>query len=132
MAVAVTNTTVTFNTAVAITKSAATSSVIDTAEVFTITPTKAVTTGADYKGVIIINNTATDQGTITYSIADGELWAATGAATGSVAQGVSSVIEIEGGKLNQADGTILLTLTPASGKRLLTDHAATVSYIQTK
>lgn len=132
MAVAVTNTTCIFNTAVAVTKNAATSTTIDEAEVFTITPTKVVTTGADWKNVIIIDNVATDQGSITYSIANGELWAAIGAGTGTVAQGTSAVIEIEGGRFDKANGTVLLTLTPASGKRLLTDHAAAVSYIQTK
>lgn len=125
MAVTCTNTNPTENTITTVTRNAATSSVIDATEVFTITPTKA-----DSKVLIYIENIATDQGTLTYSIAAGGFWAAGSALTGSVAQGVGRGIVLEGGKYKSAAGSIAITFTPASGKRLLTDHLLQVEVIQ--
>lgn len=122
MAVAVTNSTVSLNSAVNKTFNAATADTADLAEVFTITPTKA-----DYKTVIEISNVT---GILAYSIAAGDLWAGK-AVTGTVAANKTVIIEVEGGKVMQNDGTILLTLTPASGTKLLTNHAASVQVIQT-
>ena len=120
MAVAVVNTQCIFNEAVEKTFNAATATVADAAEVFTITLTKA-----DYKSVIEISNVSGSDGTLTYSFAAGDLWAGV-EVTGSVDQGETAVIEVEGGKVMQNDATILLTLTPADGKILLTDHEASV------
>ncbi|MFD0673928.1 hypothetical protein [Cohnella sp. GCM10027633] len=125
MAVSCTNTNPTENTITTATRNAATSSTIDQTEVFTITPTKA-----DNKVLIYIENVAADQGTLTYSIAAGGFWAAGAALTGSVAQGVGRCIVLEGGKYKAAAGTIAITFTPASGKRLLTDHALRVTVFQ--
>jgi hypothetical protein len=126
MAVTITNTKlVSMNTGLAMTANAATSTVIDTAEVFTATPTRP-----DYKLVYIIYN-GSGHGAITYSIAVGDFWAGTSAVTGSVAAGASVAIELEGGRVKQDDGTVAITLTPASGKRLLTDHAAGMYVIET-
>lgn len=125
MAVAVVNTQCIFNEAVEKTANAATATVADASEVFTITLTKA-----DYKSVIEISNVSGSDGTLTYSFAAGDLWAKA-EVTGEVAQGETSVIEVEGGKVMQDDATILLTLTPADGKILLTDHEATVQVVQT-
>jgi hypothetical protein len=125
MAVSAVNTTIAAeNTITTVTVNAATSSVIDATEVFTLTPTKA-----DAKVAIVIENGPT-HGTITYSIAAGGFWAAGSALTGSVAQATTRVIVLEGGKYKAAAGTIAITFTPASGKRLLTDHAMSVSVIQ--
>lgn len=125
MAVAVTNTNIpTKNTVTTITSNAATSSVIDTAEVFTITPVKR-----DGKVLIKINNGPT-HGTVTYSIAKGGFWQAISALTGSVAQATNIGIVLESAKYKKTDGTIVITFTPASGKRLLTDHALTVEVIE--
>lgn len=124
MAVSTTNSQMVENTITTITANAATSSVIDATEAFTITPTKA-----DYKTLITINNVAAAQGTITYSIAAGGYWASLNALTGSVAQGLSRGIVLEGAKYKGATGTIVITFTPASGKRLLTDHTMTVQVI---
>ena len=125
MAVSCTNSQMVENTITTITANAATSSVIDTAEVFTITPTKS-----DQRVLITINNVASNQGTVTYSIAAGGFWGAGSALTGSVAQGISRGIVLEGAKYKAAAGTIAITVTPASGKRLLTDHAMTMQVIQ--
>lgn len=125
MAVAAVNSTLTVNTIGTVTENAATSSVIDATEVFTLTPTKA-----DHKVLIIIRNVASNQGTITYSIAAGTYWAAGAALTGSVAQGLARAIVLEGAKYKAQAGTIAITFTPASGKRLLTDHLMVVDVIQ--
>lgn len=125
MAVAVTNATILlYNTITTLTDNPATSSVIDATEVFTITPTKP-----DGRVLIEIENGPT-HGTITYSIAAGGFWAAGSALTGSVAQTLSRGIVLESAKYLSAAGTIVITFTPASGKRLLTDHLLTVRVTQ--
>lgn len=125
MAVTVTNTTlVAYNTSVAKTNNPATSTVADEVEVFTITPTKS-----DYKVMIEIVNGPT-HGTISFSIAAGGYWAAGSALTGTVAQATTRLIVLEGAKYKALAGTIAITLTPASGKKLLTDHASAVNCIQ--
>ena len=125
MAVTATINTLAVNTLGVITASAATSSVANATEVFTITPTVR-----DQDVLLTINNVAADQGTVTYSIAAGGLWAAGAVSTGSVAQGVSSGIILEGAKYKSSTGTYVITFTPATGKRLLTDHAMTMQVIQ--
>lgn len=124
MAVAVTNSSPTENTITTLTDNPATSSVIDATEVFTITPTKS-----DQRVLIEIENGPTN-GTITYSIAAGGFYAASAALTGSVAQDLCRGLVLEGSKYKSATGTIVITFTPASGKRLLTDHALVVRVIQ--
>lgn len=125
MAVTVTNSTIAaINTAQELTNNAATSSTIDETEVFTITLTRA-----DAKAVLIIDNPAS-QGTVTYSIAAGTYWAAGAAKTGSVAQAKSSVIQLEGAKYMNEDREIKITFTPATGKRLLTDHTLAMKVVE--
>jgi hypothetical protein len=125
MTVTVTNTTLTaFNTEVVLTNNPATSTVADATQVFNITPTKA-----DYKVLIEIVNGPT-HGAVAWSIAAGDYWAAGSTKTGSVAQATTEVIMLEGAKYKTQAGVIAITLTPASGKRLLTDHAAAVNCIQ--
>jgi hypothetical protein len=125
MAVTCINSSIATNMITTVTRNAATSSVIDATEVFTITPSKA-----DYKVVIYIENVAAGQGTVTYSIAAGGYWAAGSALTGSVAQGVGRAIVLEGAKYKSVAGSIAITFTPASGKRLATDHLLQVEVIQ--
>jgi hypothetical protein len=124
MSVTVTNTNITaFNAEVEVTNNPATSTTIDQTQVFTITPTKA-----DYKTLIEIINGA-GHGAVAFSIAAGDYWAGTSAKTGSVAAGKTEVIVLEGGKYKSQAGTIAITLTPNTGKRLLTDHNASVNVI---
>lgn len=123
MAVTVTNTPiVSLNTQATVTANAATSSVIDATEVFTITPT-----GKDRKSIITLTN-GTGHGSYTYSIAKGAgVFQAAAAKTGTVAAGASVCIQLDSGRYKSSSGTIVITLTPASGKRLLTDHAASMT-----
>ena len=120
MAVSITNTKLTaLNADQTLTQNAATSSVIDATEVFTITPT-----GKPNKTLIGFVNGA-GHGAYTYSIAAGAgVFKAPAAKTGSIAAGATEVIEIDLGRYQSASATVVVTLTPASGKRLLTDHAA--------
>jgi len=120
MAVAVTNTAVTaLNADQTLTQNAATSAVIDAVEVFTITPTKKPN-----KTLVAFVNGA-GHGAFTYSIAVGAgVFKASAAKTGSIAAGATEVIQLDLGRYLSATGTVVVTLTPANGKRLLTDHAA--------
>lgn len=125
MAVSCTNTNILkYDTEYTVTKNAATSSVIDATEVFTITPTKADA------NMVISLTVATGHGAVAYSVAAGGQWASVSALTGSVAEAATEAIVLEGAKYKSTSGTYVITLTPASGKRLLTDHAATMQVIE--
>lgn len=123
MATAITNIQTVLNTGTLSTATAATATVADATEVFTFTPTKS-------KYVIQINNVSASDGSVTYSIAKGTHWAATVPLTGTILQGTSQVIELDTARVKGALGVISLTLTPASGKILLTDHELTIQAIQ--
>jgi len=128
MAVAVVNTGVSaYDTEYAVTANAATSAVINEAEAFTVTPTKA-----GHKVSILLTNAA-GHGAYTWSLPVGALWAGDTltAETGSVAAGATQVIQLASGKHLSAAGTYVITLTPATGKRLLTDHVAVMEVIET-
>lgn len=128
MAVTVTNSTMSlYDTEYTVTPNAATSSVIDEVEVFTVTPTKAA------HQVAITFTNASGHGPYTYSVPIGALWAGDTATafTGSIAAGAEEIIQLESGKHLDANGKYLITLTPASGKRLLTDHVAVMKVIET-
>jgi len=125
MAVAVTNATMLlFNKGYAITSNAATADSADLAEVFTITPT-----GKPSHLLIIINEVSSG-GAVAVSVAAGGLWAAGSALSESVASGTSEAIVLETAKYMAAAGTIAVTLTPASGKKLKSDHGATMQVIE--
>lgn len=126
MAVTVTNSTLTaFDTKVATTSNAATADVDGTAEVFTITPTETTARVA----VIIGGTGSAADGNISYSFAAGDFWAGT-AVAGTVTKNTEAVIQVETAHVLQDDGTIALTLTPASTDKLKTDHAAYVKVIE--
>ena len=126
MSVTVTNTLITaLNADQTLTSNAATSSVADAARVFTITPT-----GKANKTAIAFVNGA-GHGAYTYSIAAGaNVFKASAAKTGSIAAGATEVIQLDMGRYTSAAGKIVVTLTPASGKKLLTDHAAAMWVVE--
>lgn len=105
-----------FNVNKVITATPATSTVINTAEVFTVTPTSA-----DYKTNVVLTNGA-GHGAVAVSIPAGDQYGAGEALTFSIADGKRVVIELEAGKYMNG-GAYAITVTPATGKRLLTDHA---------
>lgn len=119
MAVTITKTTISsLNVDQTLTANAATAEGANGTEVFTITPSKS-----GGKMALMFYNGA-GHGAITYSIAAGDFFASTVAITGSIAAGAIEVLQVETAKVMQDDGTIAITLTPASGKILLTNHAA--------
>jgi hypothetical protein len=124
MAVAVTNSPIAdFNTLSALTPCPATSSTLNEAEVFTITPTRA-----DHRVVLEIYNGPT-HGTVTWSIAAGGFPQSGAALTGDIAQDTQKTIMLDA-KYKSATGTYVITFTPATGKRLLTDHAMGMRVIE--
>lgn len=128
MAVTVTKTTLTaLNTLTTVTKNLATADTDSLAEVFTITPTKK-----DGKCALLIGTlpTGTPDGDITYSVTAGTHWAGA-AISGTFTKGIAErMIQLDTAKVLSAAGTILLTLTPASTDKLVTDHAAYVKFLQ--
>jgi hypothetical protein len=128
MAVAVTNTPLSaYGTEAAVTFSAATATVSNTAEVFTITPTRPAS-----KMVIMIKAGAATEGAVAWSIAAGATnhFGSGAADTGSVAQGTTEAIVIDTARHMSSTGTIPITLTPATGKILLTDHVASMAVVE--
>ncbi len=127
MAISVVNSEVTaLGTVTELNLAAATSTVIDTAEEFTITPDPEKQMG---RCAIVIKNELEG---LAFSLAPGDFWASGVALTGTVAafDSTLSVIVVESAKYKKANGTMSLTLTPASGKALKTDHAAAVGFLE--
>ena len=114
------------NTDQTFTKVAATSTVTNGDEVFTLTPT-----AGDGKLALFFQNTSTSA--YTYSIAAGDLWAGA-AITGSIAAGTVNleVLQADMAKVMQDDGTVAITLTPATGVALVAGHAAAMYCLQLK
>lgn len=121
MAITVVNTSLTNkNIGYPVKVNAATADTANLAEVFTFTPNKQ-----DGKTLIRITVGPTN-GAVAFSIGAGDFWMGINPKTGSVAQATSEVIQIESAKYMKDDGTIDITFTPASGKKLLTDHLLSV------
>lgn len=121
--IAITNTKIAaLNTSQALTFMAADSDTADLVQKFIYTPT-----GKDNKIVIGFKNTT---GILAYSIAAGVGVFGAAAKTGTVAATSTGVIQIETGKYMLANGTIEITITPAAGTKLLTNHAAALFVIE--
>ena len=110
-------------TALEFTTTAATADTADLAEVFEITPTKG-------ELIIHVNNVSGANGTVTWSLAAGTHWAAGAALTGSIAQGKAYILRVDTAKYKGAAGKLSLTITPASGKKLKTDHTLVITATQ--
>lgn len=112
------------NKGVVSTATAATVDTAGTAETFEITPVR------DSGFYIEINNVSAVNGSVTYSLDVGDYYAAPfGPLTGTIAQGASAIICPESAKYKKSTGKLVLTVTPASGKKLKTDHALTVKAV---
>lgn len=124
MAVTITNTTITaINTITTGTSNAATSSVIDATEVFTLTPT------VPSKRIAIRISVANSHGTVAFSVAANPGYRGK-AVTFSVAQNTNKYIVLDSSEGLSATGTVVITATPASGKRLATDHALAIEVVE--
>ena len=124
-AVACTNVTLVRNTVALQAPDAATADVADTAEIFTITPTKGV------DKMIIEVAVANTNGTVACSLGAGAGYWPSKAQTFNAVQNKTSVFHIcDIARFLTTSATVLLTLTPAAGKKLLTDHTAKVQVIE--
>lgn len=103
---------------------AQTGTTITSEEVFKITPTRRMG-----QTCIVVYN-ITGHGSLTFSLAPGAFWAAGVALTGVVAAATHTMLFVETAKYLQADGTMLLTLTPAAAKKLTTNHVAKVAFLE--
>ena len=122
---AFTNTLITtLNTFQTVTKIVADADTANLAQKFIYTPT-----GKDNK-IVIFLQVANTHGAVATSIKGGAGVFGTAAKTDSVAQNTTEVVQIETGRYIQADGTIEITLTPASGKKLASEHVATLFLVE--
>jgi hypothetical protein len=123
--IAITPATVTaFNTAASAAAAAAVSSTANEAEVFEV-----AIVGKPTKVALMFNN-ANSHGSYTYSIAAGAFGTSGAAVTGTIVQNkTGEVVQLETGKVQDSTGKIVITVTPATGKRLATDHACTIRAI---
>ena len=111
-----------YETPVAMAAAAATSSVVNTAEDF------EVTFGTADSRVILVATVANTHGSVTLTAPAGAFWF--GKATSiAIAQNATRVLVLEGAKGKLATDKIVITATPATGKRLATDHAFTLAAI---
>lgn len=105
---------------------AATETVADKAQTFIITPDPEKQMGR----CAIVVQESSGGGNMTFSLAAGNFWASGVALTGTITSSKTMVIVVESAKYKKANGTMSLTLTPASGKVLKTDHAAAVGFLE--
>lgn len=113
-----------FDTVTAYSPTAATATDANATETFDLVLTKKPS-----KAILMFYN-ANSHGTYTVSIAAGDCWAGAASATLSIPQNTTKAVQINTSKYMNSDGTIAITLTPASGKILLTNHAATIGCIE--
>jgi GTPase SAR1 family protein len=111
-----------FRTAVDSAAAAATSSVADTAETF-----EFVATG---KPFIVEASVANTHGSVALALVAGDGWAGKTTTIGAAVQNKVTDFYVESGYGVNSDGKIEILATPASGKRLATDHVLTLRIIQ--
>lgn len=133
-AVAVTEMVLARDTAKARVLDAATADTNDLAEVFTIVPTKG------FDKMIIEIEVANTHGTVVASLGAGSQYWASKAFTWNCPQNATTIMHVSDiarfkkiqtfHATTPVDGEILLTLTPAGGKKLTSEHAAKVGVIE--
>jgi hypothetical protein len=113
-----------FGAAKELTYMAADADTADLAQKFIYTPT-----GKDHKVVIgaVVANT---HGTVALSFKGGAGVFGTATKAVNAVQNKTSIVQIETGRYMQADGTIEITATPASGKKLASEHALKIFVIE--
>ena len=121
---AITNSKVTLNTTRVLTYVAADQTTDATAQKFVYTPT-----GKDNKICFVIYSGAASALTATLTAGAGVFGAAAKANTIPATAG-TYILQIETGKYMLANGTVELSILPAAGKDLVTDHALTVGVIE--
>lgn len=116
---------------IACTPVAFTNAAIDDVETLTFVPTRP-----GKKLVVIINNIAADAGALAVTVAAGNYWYAKALAAVSIAAEVSKAFCFTPARyqtstgLKATSGKIVITITPAAGKKVWTDHDATYQHFQ--
>ncbi|NLO02800.1 MAG: hypothetical protein GX126_10865 [Bacteroidales bacterium] len=125
MAVSCNNVTLEVNTVKVLAADAATETTASKAQDFTFTPTKAG------RKILILVTEAGNAGAITCSLGAGSEFWASDAQTFTAATNSISAFQIEDvARFLTSSGTIVLTLTPTTNKKLASEHAATVQVIE--
>lgn len=124
MAVDVTNVTLEVDTEDVLAFDAATADTDNEAEVFTITPTKRT------EKMIILVEVANSHGTVACKLGAGDYWAAQDVEFDAVENKTTAFVVSDIARFLNDDGEIELTLTPATDKQLLSEHAAKVQVIE--
>ncbi len=123
--ISLTNTLIaTLNTDQALTFNAADADTSNLAQTFYYTPT-----GRDSK-VLVGFQVANSHGAVAVSITGGDGVFGIAAQTASIAQNATEVIQIETGRFMKSTGKINIVCTPASGKRLTTDHVLKIWVVE--
>jgi hypothetical protein len=111
-----------FRTATDSAATAATADTADLAESFDFT--------SNGKPFIVLAKVAAANGSVTLAMSAGDSWAAKATSIGLAPQAKTTAFYVESGYGVDSDGKITITATPASGKKLLTDHVLTLAVIQ--
>lgn len=111
-----------FRTAVDSAQAAAASSVIDTAETFEF--------ASNGKPFIVLASVANTHGSVALTMTAGDAWAGLAKTIGAAVQNKTTAFYVESGFALLDTGKIEIVATPASGKRLATDHALKLQVIQ--
>jgi hypothetical protein len=123
--IAVTKSTISaFNTLTTRTPNPATTDAANTAQDFTFSPSKMGSR------VVIEVTVADTHGAVALSIAAGGFHQSIAALTLSVAQATTKMVVLETAKYMSAAGVITITATPASGKKLTSDHALSMAVVE--
>jgi len=101
---------------------AATSEVADATETFEFTATG--------KPFIVMASLANTHGPVALTTVAGDGWAGKAISLGTTVQNKVTAFLVESGYGVNTDGKVEILATPASGKKLLTDHALTLRVIQ--
>ena len=121
---AITNTALERDKGVEFTLNAATEDTVSKAEVFDYTPT-----GKPNK-VCFGFQVANSNGTVKIKFAKSPGVFGVADLTIDAVENKTTCIQVEHGRYVQADGTFTITATPATGKKLLTDHALKIFAIE--
>lgn len=112
------------NAVTAVVASPATEAVADTAQIFYITPTKPG------EMMTILCSNANGHGSVALVVAKGAFVNSVADLALTIPQNTTNTFQLDSTKYTQADGKIKITATPAEGKILLTNHAFTMTVVE--
>ncbi len=127
----VTNIDLTRDSGVLCTNVAFTNTTADALETLTFIPTKN-----GKKLILIINEVSGNAGSLSVTVSAGNYWAAKAMGAVAVAQGTSKAFCFTPARYMTSTGVdateskIVVTITPATGKKVWTDHDATYQHFQ--